>query len=435
MKRITTLQDVVKYRLCVSCGACVGIAPSGSMRMEFDGKQGIYKPEIIDPAKVSGSDIEFSVCPGPGLPLENLSKSLFGADLPTTPEFGRYRVAFAAQSVNPQILQRASSGGVMTTIALWLMEKGVINGATVTRFQKHTAGPRTISYIARNRKDLLHAQGSKYCPTSTNALIRECREIGGAYLFVGTPCQVGALRMAINRDPALATVFPYTMANFCGGYRDFRYLDGVIRKYGLHPEDNRFFRFRGGGWPGSMLAEDTLGRRCSTAYPDYGSSKYVAKQKRCTLCIDGTGHLADFACGDAWIDRFTRGEMGAGGWSIVVVRSAQAEKVFDDIRSAGLVKTVPVSHEELLYSQRFNLSSKISRQKKRVRLLKALGQAVPEWDIKLPEGKNTYRNELIILIQKTVLYQDLKNFWRKTFIFKFARHLFKAIRSLHMFAM
>ena len=221
--------------------------PRHSMRMGLDEKQGIYKPEIVNPSAVSGSGIEFwLVFPGPGLCINVMSERLFGADLPVTPEFGRYRSAIAAQSTDSQVLQRASSGGVMTTIAIWLLEQGVIAGATVARLSNNRSGPRTVSYIARNRKELLHAQGSKYCPTITNALIRECREAGGAYLFIGTPCQVGSLRLAIDRDPALEKIFPFTMANFCGGYRDFRYLDGVIRNYGSRPEDNRFFRFRGG---------------------------------------------------------------------------------------------------------------------------------------------------------------------------------------------
>ena len=429
MKQIKNLHDVIKHKLCISCGACVGIAPPHSMRMGLDEKQGIYKPEIVDPSAMSGSGIEFSVCPGPGLRINYMSERLFGADLPVTPEFGRYRSAVAAQSTDSHILQRASSGGVMTTIALWLLEQGVIAGATVARFQKDPTGPRTVSYIARNRKELLHAQGSKYCPTTTNALIRECRETGGAYLFIGTPCQVGALRLAIDRDPALEKIFPFTMANFCGGYRDFRYLDGVIRNYGSRPEHNRFFRFRGGGWPGSMLAEDSRGKRSSRPYPSYVSADYVAKQKRCVLCIDGTGQLADFACGDAWIDRFTKGAMGPGGWSIAMARSRRAQEVLDEIREASLIKTTPLSHEDLLYSQRYNLSSKISRQKKRMKVLKSLGRVVTQWDIELPEGNTTYRKELTVLLQKTNFYQGVRLFWRKTPVFKFIQFIVHALRA------
>jgi hypothetical protein len=138
--------------------------------------------------------------------------------------------------------------------------------------------------------------------------------------------------------------------------------------------------------------------------------------------------LADFACGDAWIDRFTKGAMGPGGWSIAMARSRRSEKVIDEIREAGLIKTAPLSYEDLLYSQRYNLSSKISRQKKRMKLLKSLGRVVTEWDVELPEGNTTYRKELTVLLQKTDFYQGVRLFWRKTPVFKFVQFIVHALR-------
>ena len=147
------------------------------------------------------------------------------------------------------------------------------------------------------------------------------------------------------------------------------------------------------------------------------------------MCIDGTGQLADFACGDAWIDRFTKGAMGPGGWSIAMARSRRAEEVLDKISIAGLIKTAPLSHEDLLYSQRYNLSSKISRQKKRMKLLTSLGKVVTQWDVELPEGNTTYRKELTVLLQKTDFYQGVRLFLRKSLIFKFAKFIVHALRS------
>lgn len=397
--------------------------------MVLDEKEGIFKPKINDPSKVTGGGVEFDVCPGPGLPINELSAQLFGSELSSTLEFGRYRSALAAQCTDPQIMRRASSGGVMTSIALWLLQTKKIEGVTVTRFQRTPSGPRAVSYIARSRKELLHAQGSKYCPTLNASLIRECRNSGGAYLFIGTPCQVGALRLAVRKEPELAGTFPLTMANFCGGYRDYRYLDGVIRNYGLHPSNNRFFRFRGGGWPGSMMAEDARGKRCCFPYPHYDSDKYVPKQKRCTLCIDGTGLLADFACGDAWVGRFMKGEMGPNGWSIIVARSREAEGIVGDLRATGWIRTAAISYDEMLYSQRTNLASKISRQKKRSELLRMLGQVVPQWDVALPEGGGTgYFREAWILLQKTIVFQRSLSFLRKTWGYKTTRFIYRRMK-------
>jgi len=375
--------------------------------MVLDEPQGIFLPEIVDPARVSGSGVELAVCPGKGLPLEAMSRELFGEALATTPELGRYRGAMAACCTDREVLAAAASGGVMTAIGLHLLATGAVDGVTSADFEPTPHGPRTVVRVSRTREELLACQGSKYCPTTTNTLIRSCRRAGGRYLFLGTPCQVGALRLAVRAEPDLAALFPFTMGNFCGGYRDFRDLDAIIRETGLVPGAVRQFRFRGGGWPGSMLAVTEDGQRGEQPYPDYAQKQRFGKPKRCVLCIDGTALLADFACGDAWLDRFeAKGQ--DHGWSIIVVRSPAAEAIVAEMVARGLLRTEPVSHEDILYSQRFNLDSKINRQRQRRRVYRLMGQTLPQYDVPLPAGGTTLRRELKTYLGKSRLGQWLR---------------------------
>jgi len=412
-RAIDSIQRVVKHRLCVSCGACVAAAPEGAMAMRFDRRHGIPVPEILDKRAVTGAGIEFSVCPGRGVPIEQLSSSLFGRAVRSSTKLGRYRFAVAAHTADHEIMMKASSGGVMTDIALFLLEQRLIDGATSVRFEfvQDSGGPRTQPYIARNRQDLIAAQGSKYCPTSTNLLVRRCHREGGRYLFTGTPCQVAALRLAIREDPSLRGTFPYTMAHFCGGYRDFRYLDGILRYSGIPPSEVVSFRFRGGGWPGSMRAETADGRAVSCSYPNFTSTALVNKQRRCTLCVDGTGLLADFACGDAWLDRL-RSE--GNGWSIILARSEFACDIVKRMIQTGRLIQHPISEEDVLYSQRKNLNSKIDRQKKRRRLFGFLRIPCPHFDVELPDGNTSFWRELRIVVLKTWIMMAVRFGWKYT---------------------
>jgi len=291
--KVESIQDVVRTGLCISCGACVSAAPQSSMRMVLDKRGRIYVPEILDPSAVSGRGPEFEACPGVGLPLGKLSADLLGEGMDMTLELGRYRLAIAARSTDSSILAEASSGGVMTEIAAHLLEKGYVDGVTIARFEYGPNGLRPVSLIARSREDLITGQGSKYCPTLTNLLVRECIAEGGRYLFSGTPCQVGALRLAMSRQPEAAKVFPYTMGNFCGGYRDYRLIDWLISKHGFVPSEVKFFRFRGGGQPGTMVIETRNGRRVSEPYPNYARGSGIPKLKRYVLHRRdrGTGRL------------------------------------------------------------------------------------------------------------------------------------------------
>jgi len=327
-----------------------------------------------------------------------IEKELFGDADHYRMELGWYRAIAACHSNNPQVLERASSGGVMTDIARFLIEREYVDGVIVSRFVYGQKGPRTASFVTHDFDGLLAGQGSKYCPTTTNELVAECVKSGKRYLFLGTPCQVLALRLAQAQKPDLRKTFPLTMANFCGGYRDFRDLDDLLERNGFDSRGVVFFRFRGGGQPGSMLATDSQGRTLSLPYPAYGRGSLLPKAKRCVFCVDGTGLLADFACGDAWLDRF---ENRYGfPWSIVMLRSQAAQEVFERIVDEGRLVVESISEEEVLYSQRHNLDSKITRQRRRRALHRLFGTAMPTWDMPLPHGGGTWLGEIRTVLGK-----------------------------------
>jgi coenzyme F420 hydrogenase subunit beta len=251
--------------------------------------------------------------------------------------------------------------------------------------------------VARTLDDLIAAQGSKYCPTTTNTLIRQCRGEGGPFLFSGTPCHVEGLRLAQEKDPVLEDVFPYTIANFCAGYRDYRHLDGMLRYDQVDPQDVTYFRFRGGGQPGSMKAVTRDGRTLTAPYPDYDRRTQITKYKRCVYCIDATGELADFGCGDAWLDRLL--ETG-DPWSIMLARSERAEQVLEEMIDQGKLAVTEVTEDEICYSQRQNLASKKFRQRKRRALSRLFGIVMPQWDTELV-NEGSYVQELRTLFGKT----------------------------------
>jgi coenzyme F420 hydrogenase subunit beta len=120
--------------------------------------------------------------------------------------------------------------------------------------------------------------------------------------------------------------------------------------------------------------------------------------KRCLFCIDATAELADFACGDAWVDRYLQ---DAFAWSIVLARSAAAEDVLRQMSSRGELKCDPISPEEVIRSQRSNLQSKKRRQRKRMALCRLLGVRVPVWDTQLPDH-GSYASEIKALVGKVL---------------------------------
>jgi len=234
-------------------------------------------------------------------------------------------------------------------------------------------------FIAYNDNDLIRAQGSKYCPVPSLAKLKLLLQgkLKQKFVFVGTPCQIAGLRLLQNEYPELKTTIPLTIGNFCGGFKDMRETRKLIQRQGIDPSDITFFRYRGGGQPGSMLIRTRDDQQKALPYPDYAKLTGIRKYYRCRVCVDATAELSDFSCGDAWIERF----LSTGqGWSILMTRSETAEAIAKEMRKQNLISCEVISLDELKKSQSGNLTSKKARQSARRKFCRLLRLPLPDYD-------------------------------------------------------
>ncbi len=373
---ISSVDDVVRSRLCISCGACVAFGCEESVFMSEDENTGMYLPTLRRSINTWGTGKEFSVCPGKGYPIEGMGKHLFPNALNSNVDLGQWDSAFVSRSLNDSILENASSGGVMTAIAEYLLNENIVQGVVVTKMQYSCNGPRPESFIATNLDELKEAQGSKYCPVPLFGDVSQLESFPGKLLLIGTPCQIAALRLAQRNDSRLVDKIPFTIGNFCGGYRDFRETDKIISRAGMNKNEVDFFRYRGGGQPGTMVIRSGLKQK-KLDYPGYARMTGVIKHRRCRLCVDATAELADFSCGDAWIPEYLN---SSGSWSIVMARSPLAKNILMSMKEHGRIELRDVSEEDIKLSQKGNLTSKKNRQACRIGLYRLLGMKAPEFD-------------------------------------------------------
>jgi coenzyme F420 hydrogenase subunit beta len=407
------LSDVIQYNMCMSCGACQSFSGQKHIEMRFNDKKGYFLPEIKN-SSYNTNEL-WEICPGKGYPIYSMSTKLFGNDSNEyCYELGYTNLRLAATSLNNEIIKGATSGGIISTISYYLLSTRQVDGVTATRFVYTENGPKVEDFIARTKHDVLESQGSKYVPSMTNLLIELCEKEGGKYLFIGTPCQIAALRLMSEKNKTLRKIFPYTLANFCGGYRDYRHLKFLFYKYNIEPGKVVNFRFRGGGQPGTMLIETSDRNIVLAKYPEYNNFTPIPKLFRCTFCEDATGELADFSCGDAWIERFLSDRRN---WSIVFCRSSKATLLMNELIDKNLIEVQEITKNEIIESQLENLQSKKYRQYKRRKIYSILGKKLPSFDLILPKTFGSYQNEIRIILGKSILgtlYRTIKlklSFW------------------------
>ncbi len=395
-----TIQDVVNAGLCISCGACAAVAPESSIKMVYDQRKGMLFPTSRDYLRAKAGGLEFDICPGKGYPIVSLAEEFLATDANYDVDLGYWDCLWLARSTDPAVLENAASGGTITAMLDYLLSTGLVEGAVVTKMKYGAPGPRTETYIASTLDDLRAAQGSKYCPVPALSILSEVENFRGRLAFVGTPCQVGALRMLEHYRPELSEKFPYIIGGFCGGFRDFRSTDTLIRRQNMSPATVARFRYRGGGQPGSMLMEDETGRVVTLAYPDYEKKTGYLRPKRCRLCVDATAELADFSCGDAWLPRLPESEMP---WSLVMTRRPDATRIVQAMSAQRALVLHPVSQEDVKKAQYLNLLSKKTQQHIRRRLFSFWRSKLPNFDGGYPESGGSLALELKAHFTRSVL--------------------------------
>lgn len=402
------LHTIVKSNLCIGCGLC-SVDPK-TQGVKFNKRNDCYTPIVNN----KYCAIALQICPGKGYNIVNIAKELYGNEkLKYDLELGYIDSCFSAHSTNKEILNNASSGGIITSILLYLIKNKIVDKVSITQFKCDNKGVNTLSFLTDDPKEIIKAQGSKYCPVNLEPLIKELREYDGKVAIVATPCAIAGIRNIQKFYPNIIKAHVvFTIANFCGGFKSFKNIKRLAEIHQINIYDLKDFRFRGGGQPGSLRFIENGGKVAQTPYPQYVGLNGYSKMYRCHVCPDATGELADIACGDAWIPRF---EQDSCPWSMVICRNNSATELLSKMKRSNNIITENVTIEEIKQSQRYNLASKKKRQKARMNLYKRLGYKIPSFDGGYFNNKTSTKTEwkvflkhkLTLLAENVGLYMSL----------------------------
>jgi len=330
------LLDLINSGLCLGCGTCVAICPVNAINLIQNSKKGLYLPTIdLNSCIKCNKCIE--CCPGNEVNFKILSNFIFGDE-----NFQDIIKCYVGFSNNHNIRNNSSSGGMITELLLYMLEKKIIDGAIVTRFKSDNP-LEPEPFIARSKEEIINASKSKYCPVPTNLSLKQV--LNGnpneKYAFVGLPCHIHGLRKAQLKNPALRNSIIITFSLMCSHVDSFHYIDFIVNKLNIDEKNIKKLEFRGRGWPGTLLIEDDRTIQ-EIEYNDYIQPHKFSlfTPKRCLFCFDGIGLLADVAFGDAW----NLGGNDKIGTNLCVVRTPLGNKI---IKDAELNRNITIKNADL----------------------------------------------------------------------------------------
>lgn len=334
-------------RYCIGCGICKSIK---GIEFEENGK-GYLVPKLKERNK---DCIDFcnKVCP---IGKESFSKLQSGSI------WGGTKDIFLSYSNDDDIRYRASTGGVLTTIAIYLLDTKKVDYIIQTRASK--SNPiKNETFISSNKDDILSCLGSRYGISSPLMNLLENIDMNKKYAFIGKPCDVAALQNYMEVNTSLRENIIYTFSFFCAGMPSDAANEKLLNKLNSNIDDCISLRYRGNGWPGVVESISKNGSINELEY-EYAWGQILGRDIHpfCRFCMDGIGERADISCGDAW--KLTEKSMPdfneSKGENVVFARTVAGLKLLDDMNKSEYLTTTHFGDISKLYSmQKYQVDRK-----------------------------------------------------------------------------
>jgi len=346
MAKIENCRDIVQWRLCTGCGVCLAACTKGAVRLR--NIEGIGIRPYFNEEACRGCVDCLSSCPG-YLVDRNMAAG-FSRPLSTAEqEYGPVLELWEGYATDPQIRHRASSGGLLSAIALYCLEQENME------FVLHTAMDQEKPWLnttvkSKTREAIIERTGSRYAPASPGEGLGEIEKSHGPCVFIGKPCDAAGTFLLRNQRPELDARLGLVLTFCCAGTPSTRGTLNLIHSLCAEAGQIEKVSYRGEGWPGRFkVVFDGGAREESLPYAEAWTQLTKSVPFRCRICPHGLGELSDIACGDAW-QSFK--ESDDAGRSIVLVRTERGREILRGASEAGYAHLRPIAPEAILQAQK-----------------------------------------------------------------------------------
>jgi len=333
MRELKTLQEVVDWRLCLGCGACAPVCPRQVVDLRDIPAEGI-RPQVRDPDGCEGCTDCLQACP--------VVQSDFGVvaeaagrlgDRAFAKEWGPALEMWEGHATDPEVRFRASSGGALTALGAYCVERLGMYGVLHTG--SDPVDPiRNRTRVSRTRDELLAAVGSRYSPASVCDGLGMVEAAPAPCVIIGKPVDIAAVRNVEKLRPGVRKNVGVTLSFYCAETPPTQATHTLLEKMGVASASVASLRYRGYGWPG-YFAPTRKGETEPAARQTYAESWAFLQRFRpwaTQMWPDGGGELADISCGDPW---YEEPDGRNPGFSLVVARTPRGREIVEGAIAAG----------------------------------------------------------------------------------------------------
>lgn len=375
--------------LCTGCMACANVCPQKAITLTVD-KLGRMMPQV-DKKLCVGCMVCKKKCP------QN-----------NTPTLYEPKVCYAAQRADIKKRDGSTSGGVATLLSEeFALCGGAVCGALVS--------DGIVKHKVVNRVDeLKYFKNSKYVQSDISSCYIEVQEKlkeGKKVLFIGTPCQVAAMRTRFERFKEF-----YCVDIVCHGVSPMTYLQAHLDNIsgGVHVYSGLRFREGQAKYILSAYEDEKRIYSCDRDHDSYYYSfRYgISNRENCFNCkYAKPERTGDITLGDFWrLNKESLKNKYDGNISLIFENTEKGHELLNTIKTQMVYEERPIEEAVLGNSQ---LYSPAYRHKRRMRFLKGY----------LNNGKFDEA------INYAKIDKEMKNNNRKAKIYSMVRPLINAVRK------
>lgn len=329
--RIEDFINKEKRRLCSGCMACKDACPTSSIHLEtFD--DGFIYP-VVNPDTCVNCNKCLNVCP-----VHTINKN------------NERQVLYSGVAKDIVKVFAASSGGVFGAIAEKLIEEGyyVCGAAWDSGMNLNHTLISTVEELNRLLKSKYVQSNIEGIYTRINALLRDGKKV----FFVGTPCQVSALKNYTNNHENLLTadiichgVPSQRMFNDYISY--LNYINGgKVIDFSFRVKNNKFKHAHGYRYTYEKNGKHKTVEGIYSDSPYYYAFKtYMIFRESCYECkYATTNRVGDITLGDFWsIEKYDPKANSDIGVSLVISNSERGSEAIRKIDSVSF-REYPLSY-------------------------------------------------------------------------------------------
>lgn len=351
---MTKKKEAENYKkYCIGCGLC----SSKCGETLVDNQQGYLA--FVEPIKAETVEFCNEVCPVSENSLLKLDEGSM---------WGKKEAVYLGFAEDSELRKRASSGGVLSALAVYLLESKKVDGIIhVCEDSEYPLG--TVTCISTTPEEVRSRCGSRYAISHPMLDMWEKMEPDKKYCFIGKPCDATALSNYLEKDQNQKKQFPYIFSFFCAGLPSKQANEKLVTQMGCKVDECTSMTYRGNGWPGYATVHDKSGRQFELDY-DTAWGHILGRDIHpfCRFCMDGIGERADISCGDAWYQKedgqpdFSEKE----GRNVIFARSKIGAELIAEAMEAGYLSIEHLQDEGMLdkiqkyqYTRKSTMTAKI----------------------------------------------------------------------------